>query len=709
MNRRFIMEFHSTFTGTRPTKCTEQTRQFAWDSLHAVYGRQTYESPHIDVDDIEGFPDLSVYDKHDIIIKRIAENAPIRLCKGELLVGSATLGDAIFHRIPANFGGNPVLGSMSHHTCNFDRALREGLDTYRARIDKRLNEPCTPEQKRFLESLVNVFSAMKIWHERYLSALRELRNESSGSDRFYYEKLCENLEQVPFSPPKNYWQAMQSLWFLFAFSRLCGNWPGIGRLDLMVGKMLDDELAEGLIEEEAAREIMAHFFIKGCEWIRLDSRGTGDAQHYQNIVLSGCDENGKDITNTATRLALEIVEEFPIPDFPIAVRITQESPGWLIDLIARVMRHGSGVAAVYNEKLIIDSLVEFGYDLAEARQFANDGCWEVQIPGKTAFGYAPMDGLDILQKKVFHLFDDEMINYETYEDLASAYDKAIAKHMEDWHNSAWVENFSKNGPPCSVLALLEDDCIENAADYTNGGTRYRVLSPHLGGLPDAANELYAVKKLVYEEKKLTFPVFMEILKNNWKDSEELRLYARRSYSYYGNDNDECDDILVRIMDTFMTETRKIKMRNGVMRPAGISTFGRQIDWKDSRKAHAHGFFTGDILASNLSPTPTTDSCGATAVIRSHCKIDFSRLTCGTALDIKLDPTTAETEAISALIRGFIILGGFFLQIDVQDNSMLRDAVIHPENYPNLAVRLSGWSARFVTLNEDWQRMIIERT
>jgi formate C-acetyltransferase len=551
-----------------------------------------------------------------------------------------------------------------------------------------------------------------VWHGRYLALLKEkIKTAADDGELQYYTELYENLAPVPFNPPVNYRQAMQALWFLFAFTRLCGNWSGLGRIDVMVGAFLERDLMSGKITENEAREIMAHFFIKGCEWIRLDSRGTGDAQHYQNIVLAGCDEDGSEIACTATRLALEVVEEFPISDYPIAVRINEDSPDWLIRKIAEVMRHGSGVAAVYNERLIIGSLTEFGYNITEARRFANDGCWEVQVPGKTLFSYHPMDALELLQRHVLGLYDDLVRDYDSFDDIVKKYDEILAAHMEEWHRGA--DSFAKGGGPSSVMALFEDDCIENACDYYCGGTRYAALSPHLGGIPDAANEMYAIKKLVYEEKKLTFPAFMAVLKNNWDGNEELRQYVRRSYVYYGNDNDEVDSILAHIMDTFMDETRRVKFRSGVLRPAGISTFGRQIDWKDSRRAHAHGFRIGDILASNLSPTPGTDTLGATAVILSHCKTDFSRLTCGTALDIKLDPTSVSgddgIEAIMSLIHGFITLGGFFIQIDVMDNAVLLEAQRHPEDYQNLSVRISGWSARFDTLCDDWQRMIIERT
>ena len=707
-------EFYSTFKNTRPVRTSEKTRKFAYDSLNAVYGRQTHTSQSLAADNIGGFADMSPLEKYDRAVKLIAEQAPLRFAPDELLCGSASLEAASWHSVPVTFDGKIIQASVSHLTCNFDRVIREGIDSFRDRIDKRMNETMTDDEKQILRSLINVYDSLKIWHGRYLAELQRLINESDSDEkRVYYTELYENLESVPFKKPNDFRQAIQSLWFTFAFIRLCGNWPGIGRIDVMLGDYLAADLKAGVITLDEARELVAHFWIKGCEWIKLDlnSRGTGDSQHYQNIVLAGCDENGIESANEVTRLVLEVVEEFPIPDFPIAVRLTDNSPEWLTRKMAEVIRHGSGVAAAYNEKLIIDSLVEFGYDLIEARRFANDGCWEVQVPGKTLFTYSPMDIYGMYQKDILGMNGGEVKSYADFDEMYGEFRKMMYAVMDNWHKNA--DNFGKNEFPSSVIAFFEDDCIENARGYYNGGTKYTMLSPHLGGVPDTANSMYAIKKLVFDEKKYTFTEFIGILKDGWQNHEELRRYVSKSYVYYGNDNDEVDNIAVDIMNDFMDSSRLVKSRNNVMRPPGISTFGRQIDWKDSRDNHAHGFSRGDILASNISPTPGTDKSGATAVIRSHCKIDYSKLTCGTALDIKLDPDSIKGEeginVVEGLIKGFLKLGGFFMQIDVLDNAVLLEAQKYPEKYQNLAVRISGWSARFVTLNDDWQRMIIERS
>ena len=119
-----------------------------------------------------------------------------------------------------------------------------------------------------------------------------------------------------------------------------------------------------------------------------------------------------------------------------------------------------------------------------------------------------------------------------------------------------------------------------------------------------------------------------------------------------------------------------------------------------------------MLAANASPTPGTDLQGETAMIRSYCKNDLARLPVGAALDLKLLPSSVAgddgLDALTSLLRGFVTLGGFFMQPDVVDASVLRKAQVHPEDYQNLSVRVSGWNARFVTLNREWQDMVIEQ-
>ena len=699
------MAFHSAIKKERPHRLSAVTRTFAQDSMQGIYGTAAMTVPCVDMDDVPGFSELPDIEKYDAIITRIAERAPIRICENELVSGAATLGDAIEHLVPANLGGENIFTSISHLTVGFGNALKYGLNPMYTQIDDAMQR--NPEKISFYKSAKNTLDAMRIWHSRYLDALHV-----AGKTDLY-----DNLYSVPFAPAKTFREAVQSLWFCFAFTRLTGNWSGIGRIDEMLGGFLDYDLQHGIIDMDTAREILAHFMIKGCEWIRKDTEpGSGDAQHYQNIVLSGIDENGNDTTNAVTFLILDIVEELGISDFPIAMRINENTSAELYDKIANVIRHGGGIVAVYNESLIIDSMIKFGYSERDARRFANDGCWEVQIPGETYFRYCPIDSLQVLQT-VLNLGD-----YNSYDELYSAFTIALTAEVEDnYHNVlAYYNNIGTptqiwnwvTDVPCTAVSIFVDDCIEKGLSYLDGGARYTVVSPHIGGAPDTANSLYTIKKLVFEEHKLTLAALVEILRNNWENEELLRQYVLNSYSYYGNDNDEVDAIAASILSGFADASDALNGRCDILFYAGVSTFGRQISWAPTRQATAHGNKSGEILSGNMSPTPGSDVNGVTAIIKSHCKADLTRLTSGAALDINLYPTTVEGEsgkaAIVSLIKGFVELGGFFMQVDVADAEILRLAQFEPEKYRNLAVRISGWSARFVTLDYEWQKMIIER-
>jgi len=710
--RCISMEFFAT-NGKRPVRLSEETRRFAFESLNHKYGRLTQETPAVSMEDYAGFAQLTDLQKYDAAIERIAERAPVRICEGEKISGAATLGLAIQHNVPAVFnGGEPVGRSISHLTIDFETVLKKGVYALRDQAEASLEKYQGMEREPFIRSCLHCIRCMEIWHARYLDALRDLPE---------YRHNYENLQRVPFFPAGNFCEAVQSLWFTFAFVRLCGNWPGIGRIDWLLGGYLERDLARGSLSLEEAREILAHFFIKGCEWVCGGNYGSGDAQHYQNILLAGVDGNGREVTNTVTYLVLDILEELGISDFPTTVRVNRHTDPAFLTRVAEVIRLGGGVLAVYNEDLILDSLTGYGYTPEEARKFANDGCWEVQIPGKTYFSYVPFDSLQVLQKETLKNYDGS-VSFGDFQALYRNFIEDLGKKVRgiasEWREMLFyprtgTEDRWRPNIPCTVVSLFEQGCIEKGLSYLEGGPVYNIVSPHIGGLPDTVNSLYAIKKLVFEEKKVSFPELMSILKNDWEGCEPLRQYALNKYDYFGNDNDEADFLARDILKAFAGICDSLNGSCGFRFPAGISTFGRQIEWSPHRMATPSGKKAGQVLSGNFSPTPGTDREGATAVIRSCCKSDLRRMVSGAALDLKLLPSAVNGEnglqAIVSLICGFVSLGGHFMQLDIADTQILKDAQAHPENYQTLSVRVSGWNARFVTLNKEWQDMIIAQT
>ena len=703
------MRFNTSSKTERPKRLNENLRKWAWESMHGKYGDDALKTDHIEIKD-DKFSGLSNYDKYDIIIEKIASEAPIRICDDELVSGSATLGAAINHVIPVFYEGKPVYSSISHLTIDYETTLKYGIDYYERKITERIKDKnLSNGQRRFLESLNNVIKSIKTYHARYLEATKDKKPE-----------IYSNLLQVPFKPARNFYEAVQSIWFVFSFVRLCGNWPGIGRIDKLLGEYYENDVKNGILTKERAREILASFFIKGTEWIQSETPvGSGDAQHYQNIVLAGVDENGREVTNDVTYLVLDIIEELGISDFPVTIRVNEKTSEKLVAKAARVVRHGGGVVAFYGEPTVLKALTDFGYPLKEARNFANDGCWEVQVPGKTYFCYCPFDGLAVLQHITLKNYEDD--TFRSFEELYCAYIadidnqvNGIYENCKIWLSVAGMPDGEwdwMNELPTSVVSLFEGNCIDAAHSYF-GGAEYTVFSPHFGGIADAVNSLYAIKKLVFDENKISMHELLTALRNDWKGYEPLRAYAR-SFGYYGTDNDETDELYSRILHDFYLSCRSRSGKAGFLFPAGISTFGREIEWAPNRLASPHGEIAGAILAGNTSPTPGTDTSGVTAVIRSYCKADLSEMTTGAALDLKITPRDLAgkqgIEALKSLIRGFVSLGGFFVQIDAVNAETLRKAQENPREYKTLSVRVSGWNARFITLSKEWQDMVIQRT
>ena len=693
-------------------RLSDRTRELAAIALAGTHGKSMKPAAAI-LD--PSYKSKSLNLRYAEACRLAAETAPLRILDGELLVGEATLLEAVLHKTPIC-----SVQSTSHTTIDFGRVIQDGTRAIRRSIESAmapaqgvtlLSDDVEPD---LYEAMLSCIDALHLRHRRYVEEL-DVRTERAATplEAEHWRAVSESLLSVPEYPAKTFRQALQSLWFTFAFERLMGNWPGIGRIDLILGPFLDRDLAAGIITLGEARELLAHFWIKGCEWIGARAHESGDAQHYQNIVLGGVDSGNNQVLNNVTWLVLDVVEELHISDFPVAVRVGKKTPKNLFRRIAEVQRLGGGIVAIYNDDVVIPALKRFGYTTEEARSYANDGCWEVLIPGKTAFSYRPFDALKILQNTIGLGPDSytvpDLNSFERlYSHFISDLDKAVGKIQDE------IDSRFTDGPPSPLLSILIDGCIDAGRSYYRRGARFSVCALHAGGLPDVANSLLAIKHYVFESRRWDMSEFVHMARNDWSPHENERLRVWNESTLYGNDDPDADAMFVRLFNDYTDIVSKHSHRCGAYRPAGISTFGREVsDFFDDRSATVFGKRREDILAPNMSPTPGSDRRGPIAAIGSYCSVDFRQLPNGTPLDLKLSPATVRGEggvdALASLLRTFVEKGGWYLQVDVIDTDTLRDAQKNPEMYPNLTVRISGWSARFATLSPEWQELVIART
>ncbi|MBP5641329.1 MAG: hypothetical protein J6X55_17765 [Victivallales bacterium] len=687
-----------------PQRLSHETRELARKYLTTSYSRDTI----IETDfTFVPSPDLSAHRNYAANIRMIAEKAPLRLSPDERLFGSAPFIEAPKHKTPGHY-----FEGTSHTTAGFERVLSRGIKGLEEDIRQSMAAPHNDDEMDFLQACLECLDAMRIWIGRYRE---EIQKQLQTQPNLFFERMLHALKTIPENAPTDFFEAVQSLQCFYGFLRLCGIWSGLGRLDQILWPYLERDLANGTTTLDDAREALAHFWIKGTEWKGLFV-GSGDAQHYQNVILGGIDENGNDVTTPVTNLILDIVEELHISDFPIGFRCNKHTSTDMLRRIARIQRQGGGIVSIYNEPLVIKGLMKYGFEEREARGFTNDGCWEVIFPGKTAFGYTPFDALYILQDALGQHEDNSLLDFNDFESLYKAFLDKLKLFVDDIHSkvaNSNLEDCHTTRHPATLLSIFYEDCIRRGRGYTNRGTKYTIKAIHAGGLPDVANALYAYQKLVFTDKTFTFKQMQDFLKADWKGFENEQQFIRKTLSFYGNGNPEADAMLKRVTEDYAKIAGKRHVVNGVLRPVGISTFGRELAFAPNRLATAAGTNAHQILAANLSPAPSTDRHGPLAVLEAYCAVDFTQIPNGCPLDMRLNPQSLQGEQgldiIVSILQAFLKLGGFYLQLDCVSPEMLLDAQKHPENYQNLSVRISGWSARFVTLDKHWQDMVIARS
>ena len=704
-------------------RLSEATRRLAGAYLTGQF-RSELCDPEFQLSDLHLPAETPPLLQHARAALLIAERVPLILRSEELLVGGAPLLPALQHQVPA-MGGR---GSISHTTADFGDAVRLGLAGLERELRDHLTRWTDPDRRIFGQALLQVIAAMRVWRDRYRDEIRRRLASETGPGAENLRRLLAVLGRVPENPPSSFREALQSFWLFYEFQRLCGNWSGLGRFDQILGPYLEADLARGELTLDQARELVAHFWIKGTEWcygLLRNQPGTpppygGDAQHYQNIILGGRGADGVNVENAVTHLVLEVVEELHISDFPVAVRLNHDTSPELLRRIAEIQLLGGGIVSVYQEEVVLAGLRRLGYPEEELCNFTNDGCWEVILPGKTRFGYVPFDALLSFQEALFTAPDDTAFE-ALYQRYLRQLEETIRTLKRQLRNRFYVNGATAvpgeplipaDPAPDAVLSLVMPSCRRSGRSYTNFGTTYTVHALHAGGLPDVVNSLLAIRKLVYQEHRVTLRELIDILKRDWADAENLRLEAAAAPAY-GNDDDTADAMMKRVFDDYARLVAETPPVPGVLTPAGISTFGREVDYAPHRLATAFGKHAHEYLASNLSPTPGTGKKGLTAVLNSYCKMDFTCVPNGCPLDLRLSAgirKVADAPAIvESLLRVFLERGGFYLQIDTVDPEMLRAARRDPDRFPNLVVRISGWSARFATLSPEWQEMIINRT
>ena len=597
-----------------------------------------------------------------------------------------------------------------------------------------LGDPEAYAKQEELNAMHICAEAIVRFAERHAERAKELSaKETDPQRRQELERIAEVCVHVPAHAPRDFWEALQSYWFVHLGVTIeLNTWDAFnpGHLDQHLLPFYKKGLAEETLSHEAAEELLQCFWCKfnnqpAPPKVGVTAAESGTYTDFALINLGGLKENGADAVNEVTYLLLDVIEEMRLLQPSSCLQLSKKNPDRFLKRAARIIRTGYGQPSLFNTDLIVEELVRQGKSVADARNGGSSGCIEVGAFGKEAYiltGYLNMpkvfeltlnNGLDPRTGVRIGPETGEAEEFGSFEALLDAYKKQL-RHLVDVkvRGNNVIERLYAEHIPAPFLSLLIDDCIKKGKDYHNGGPRYNttyIQGVGLGSITDAAT---AVKYQVFDRQNLTMAELLAALKVDFEGFERLRQMLLNKTPKYGNDDDYADNVMRALFEAYYEAIDgRPNTKGGTyhinMLPTTVHVyFGSVVGaLPDGRRA-------GKPLSEGVSPVQGADRCGPTAVIKSVAKMDQVR-TGGTLLNQKLTPQLMKEESdldkFVQLVRTYFKLDGHHIQFNVVDAATLRAAQKNPEDYRDLIVRVAGYSDYFCDLGEALQEEIISRT
>ena len=370
-----------------------------------------------------------------------------------------------------------------------------------------------------------------------------------------------------------------------------------------------------------------------------DNYGIAANSWFMNAILGGQKRDGSDATNELTYMMLQIWNKLELIAPVMSVRFFEGTPQKLYDECAKILRSGSGEPALYNDEQIIKGFVEMGIPIEVARDYSNDGCWETLIPGESDHNHVDVESLLqleytlhngmslIRQKKECDLDTDDAKRFTDFEQLYDAYIVHMKKAIGDGSGlRRKIYGIHSTIAPDPMLSIFIDDCVENGMDITNGGGRYMIYPPIISGMANTVDSLAAIKKFVFDEKLYTMEDIINATSTNFGDNEEMRRKLVSWAPKFGNDEDDVDELMMRILgdlSDYVTELQKEDER--MLIPLALGTFEHYAQHGNNCGASPDGRMAGETISSNYSPSVGCDVEGPTAAILSCTKPESAAL------------------------------------------------------------------------------------
>lgn len=643
--------------------------------------------------------------------------------------------------------GNITSGD-AHCAVDYGRMMRVGLKDYERRAMEKLEALDLTDYRNiqksyFYRAILITVQGVKHFAERYAQLAEQMAGgEADPARKAELLEMSRILKKVPYEPAETFREAVQSLWLVHLILQIESNGHSLsyGRMDQYLNPYYEADLASGAISEEEACELMCNLWLKTYTINKIRSwshtQFSAGSPLYQNVTVAGQNADGTDAVNAMSYLILKSVAKCHLTQPNLTVRYHRGLSDEFMKECVEVVRCGFGMPAFNDDEVIIPSFIEKGVKPEDAYNYSAIGCVETAVPGKWGYRCTGMSFLNFPKALLIAMNDGvdpssgtrlcqgagHFKDFTSFDQVLNCWDRVIREMCRQCTIiDATCDMVLEQDTADILCSALTDDCIERGLNMKEGGAVYDFISDLQVGIANLADSLAAIKKVVFEDQKVTPAELWEALQADFdgEKNERIRRLLQEAPKY-GNDDDYVDQLVVDAYNVYIDEMKKYHNTRygrgpiGGVYYAGTSSISANVPQGAGTLATPDGRKAGEALAEGCSPSHGADVNGPTAVFKSVSKLPTKEITGGVLLNQKVTPQMLEKEEnrrkmIQLLRTFFNRLHGYHVQFNVVSRDTLLDAQKHPENHRDLIVRVAGYSAFFNVLSRKTQDDIIERT
>jgi formate C-acetyltransferase len=651
-----------------------------------------------------------------------------------------------------------LYAGVGHVCADYEKLFRLGFGGLRGLIEEKISRLDTSnfedvKKEEFYKAELIMLDGVESYITRYGELAAKMAEEESDPAREAdLRRVASNCLWVATRPPRDFWEAMQ-LWHIatnMIIIETNGHSVTYGRFDALFHPFYKNDIEKGTLPREFMQELIEHSFLKMHQLrkmrdIHAITFSSGTIMGGTALDVGGVDENGDDITNDLSYMALDAHAHTRIPNPWMGVRLHADTPPEFKTKVFNVIRIGTGEPKIFNDEPIIRSLMSYGKSLETARGYVCVGCVEPCIPGKT-YGWHDSGSLNlakILQLAInggrcidcgdrcqrykscagigkrLSIDTGSLAAFKSFDEVRESFDRQM-KYWCDLMVSCIhkIDLVHQRLKPLPYLSLLIDDCIDSGVDVSAGGARYNHSGPQGVGIGTAADGLSVIKQLVFDEKRIGGAEMLAALQADWEGHEPLyALVNSDRMHHYGNDDDYADDIAKFVTATYCKHIEHRPTAHGGDFMPGIYSVTNNVMHGTLVSATPDGRKSGEPVSDCIGPVHTYrgshDRRGPTAIANSVAKLEHARIGNGIILNWKFAPSAVSGDTgrdnLIGLMDTYFANQGMQSQFSIVGRDTMLAAQKEPEKYKDLVVRIAGYSAYFVELSTELQNDLIGRT